>query len=773
MYDRTEKGVRPCSGHGVCKTMREAAAEFDGLSLVRAPVSYDHWDADKIQGCLCDAGWMGFDCSFRTCPYGRDPTEKVQHREAEFILQCQADSGYFSILALGGYTPAIPFDADPGYLKYALESISQVGSVTVSMPRGPHGLPVVCGSSEPVSTSIHFDSYLGDRPPIFVTPKAAATRMWPDGNTTLGLTDASPILRMASMHVLSCPICPNCHGKAFFTYGNSVSAGVNITLPGGDALVTKAISALADLLAAKWPDLQVNVTIQGGQSSLCSSSVAVKTTIAIYSSYGMLPSLGVLGGHNVSLTLTSNAGSGSLYECSNQGVCNRRTGICDCLTNINKDGEVQYQAVSSDGKGNPGNRGDCGYLLKPLSSCYVAGQPVCGGRGFCSNTTNSCQCYDGWTGLTCELRECPKGYAIFDEPINSNSAHQMVECSNMGVCDRSKGVCLCHPLFSGTACQVKDCVRDSSTGEPCNGHGSCVNMASFYRSYGLTYGSTASSDLSLTSPPLFGWEAFSWHECVCSAKLSAGFFPVDVYRPSVGPSSLVSGAVATSDPLPGWGGWDCSKRNCPKGDTVNRRTQYQTYAFKTNNLEIQRVQCVRQRGNLNYSDFFQVGFFGETSQRIYNHYTATQIKWALEYMSLIGNVTITFPNENYDNVTTACSSHFNHTHGGFLVQFDTEFGDLPLLSNAHNTFNVTVTEFQKGNNTNLECGGSTMGFCDRSTGLCLCNRHQFSSNGTMSSRGAVGDCSFFDGHSNPSKTRGDAAILFGLGNNKDETFTNN
>jgi len=46
---------------------------------------------------------------------------------------------------LGGYTPAIPFDADPGYLKFALESLSQVGQVTVSMPRGPHGLPVVCG----------------------------------------------------------------------------------------------------------------------------------------------------------------------------------------------------------------------------------------------------------------------------------------------------------------------------------------------------------------------------------------------------------------------------------------------------------------------------------------------------------------------------------------------------------------------------------------------------------------------------------------------------
>ena len=31
------------------------------------------------------------------------------------------------------------------------------------------------------------------------------------------------------------------------------------------------------------------------------------------------------------------------------------------------------------------------------------------------------------------------------------------------------------------------------------------------------------------------WDAFNWYECVCSAKIAAGFFPVDVYRPSIGP----------------------------------------------------------------------------------------------------------------------------------------------------------------------------------------------------------------------------------------------
>lgn len=41
----------------------------------------------------------------------------------------------------GAYTQAIPYDADPGYLKYALESIANAGTVTVTIPVGG----IVCG----------------------------------------------------------------------------------------------------------------------------------------------------------------------------------------------------------------------------------------------------------------------------------------------------------------------------------------------------------------------------------------------------------------------------------------------------------------------------------------------------------------------------------------------------------------------------------------------------------------------------------------------------
>lgn len=84
-------------------------------SLIRPPVNYNNWEADKLQSCLCDEGWEGYDCSQRSCPKGRDPTvasntahSLTDRAEEVFVLQCQADAGFFSILALGRYVVSIP-----------------------------------------------------------------------------------------------------------------------------------------------------------------------------------------------------------------------------------------------------------------------------------------------------------------------------------------------------------------------------------------------------------------------------------------------------------------------------------------------------------------------------------------------------------------------------------------------------------------------------------------------------------------------------------------
>jgi len=54
----------------------------------------------------------------------------------------------------------------------------------------------------------------------------------------------------------------------------------------------------------------------------------------------------------------------------------------------------------------------------------------------------------------------PKGtYEMFPNIVDSqnniilNSAHDYMECSNKGICDRSSGLCACFPEYDGSACQ--------------------------------------------------------------------------------------------------------------------------------------------------------------------------------------------------------------------------------------------------------------------------------------------------------------------------------
>jgi Laminin EGF domain len=41
--------IVPCSGHGLCRTMVEAGAGWNGLNLVQPPVAYANWEADSMQ----------------------------------------------------------------------------------------------------------------------------------------------------------------------------------------------------------------------------------------------------------------------------------------------------------------------------------------------------------------------------------------------------------------------------------------------------------------------------------------------------------------------------------------------------------------------------------------------------------------------------------------------------------------------------------------------------------------------------------------------------
>lgn len=62
--------------------------------------------------------------------------------------------------------------------------------------------------------------------------------------------------------------------------------------------------------------------------------------------------------------------------------------------------------------------------------------------------------------------------------VLANTAHEYVECSNKGYCDRFEGTCTCISGYEGSACHKTTCPT-GPTGKKCFGHGTCVSIGRF------------------------------------------------------------------------------------------------------------------------------------------------------------------------------------------------------------------------------------------------------------------------------------------------------
>uniref|UniRef100_A0A7S0SUR4 EGF-like domain-containing protein n=1 Tax=Chromulina nebulosa TaxID=96789 RepID=A0A7S0SUR4_9STRA len=215
----------------------------------------------------------------------------------------------------------------------------------------------------------------------------------------------------------------------------------------------------------------------------------------------------------------------------------------------------------------------------------------CSGHGKCQ-LNDVCQCEVGWGADSdisdykshdCSKRICKSGKSWANLPDFSGNAHStLAECSGIGICNRTTGLCNCPDNYFGNSCERKGCPNK------CSGHGLCYSMsqlAHLSSSYPLV---NATFSYQLDSNSSNTWDSDRLYGCVCDSSWAVGF---------------QSGETQEAE----WFGADCSLRHCPSADnprTTNVETDCHNITASGTNIagdigNLCQVDCANQ-GICNY-----------------------------------------------------------------------------------------------------------------------------------------------------------------------------
>nr|BAI39491.1 mastigoneme protein [Ochromonas danica] len=126
-------------------------------------------------------------------------------------------------------------------------------------------------------------------------------------------------------------------------------------------------------------------------------------------------------------------------ECSNKGICNRQTGMCECF--LGYDGIACQRSMCPE---NCNYRGACfpeRILADKAGRKYEVPWDAMKAVG--------CLCDVGYRGPACDEQECPSG----PDPLDGFGNEAGRDCSGRGVCNYDSGLCTCFSGFFGNRCQ--------------------------------------------------------------------------------------------------------------------------------------------------------------------------------------------------------------------------------------------------------------------------------------------------------------------------------
>ena len=333
-----------CNGRGTCLTMTLLAEKHKDNRGSARPFTYGAtpnnpltWDASAMTGCYCDGGWHGYDCSLKSCPTGADPLKGGNVEKQAFACTtvpmpslvasgAATTYGSFTISFRGVETAWIDINASEATVKAEIEKLSTIGTVQVEFSK--IRVPVEAAAAAAA-----------------VAAAAAATKAL----ATAEAEAAAAVAAEAAAIAADDPDAESVAADAIVTTEDAVIAAKALIVTTAAAVKTTAAAVAAAKLAA-------NVA--------CTSDGSNNVEVTFLTDLGDLPPLTFRRKDSVQLGSirlfegrsggVTNEGTQQLVACSNRGLCNEITGQCTCFEGF----------ASSNGRGGPGSRGDCGHMLE-------------------------------------------------------------------------------------------------------------------------------------------------------------------------------------------------------------------------------------------------------------------------------------------------------------------------------------------------------------------------------------------------------------------------
>ena len=300
-----------CSGNGQCMSLRFASIHYQQLNNNQIITPYNNWDADRITGCICDDGYEGFQCQYKSCPKGDDPSTAGVSEIQGIDCQCDhcntTDGIYLTIHGIT--TDLIPYSATKELVSYYIAKSKAMEQFSLHMSGG-HQLCTATGTT----TILTYLLPQHTPPPMRVTSSSSTS-----GSPTIlhvFTGGASSILNTSITSQISTKESVECsnHGVCDYTTGICTCSPNYSSSDGLGSMGTRMDCGIYTSSIHTYTQLNTTYTVNAyGTINVTTENVTVVTKCPF----------------------TNNA------VCSGQGTCNVTTGLCTCYSGFGKSTTVR------------------------------------------------------------------------------------------------------------------------------------------------------------------------------------------------------------------------------------------------------------------------------------------------------------------------------------------------------------------------------------------------------------------------------------------------